>query len=179
MYSGRELAEAVVDAPAETVFSLLDDHRRLSRHMERRSWRMGWGKVESTLDAAEGRAVGSRITMRGRVFGILVFLEEVVTMRRPPLEKSWETVGPQRLLVIGPYRMMFRLSPLGANERCALVVAIEYDLPASGIFRLLGLAWGRSYARWCTRRMVHDAQHMVADASHQRPAAFAYQTTPL
>ena len=43
--------------------------------------------------------------MNGRILGLKLSLDEVVTERDPPARKVWETVGVPRLLVIGPYRM--------------------------------------------------------------------------
>jgi hypothetical protein len=95
----------------------LDDHTRLSAHMRRRSWRMGWGRLHLQLDERAGRAVGSRIRLEGRVFGVRLALEEVVTEHAPPTRKVWVTVGTPRLLVIGRYRMGFALVPASAGAR--------------------------------------------------------------
>ena len=160
MYSRHEEHSAPINASAERVFDQLDDQTRLTEHMSKRSWKMGWGKMETVLDAQQGRSVGSHIVLRGRVFGIRLYLDEVVTVREPPLTKTWETIGEPRLLVIGPYRMGFDLTP---NDTTAqLRVAIDYDLPTKGISRVLGRLFGRSYAQWCTRQMVRDAQHSFA-----------------
>jgi hypothetical protein len=53
--------------------------------------------------------------------------------------------------------MGFELRPDGTATQ--LRVAIDYELPAKGISRWLGRLFGQSYAEWCTRRMVRDAQH--------------------
>lgn len=160
MYSRHEEHSAPINASAERVFGQLDDQMRLTEHMSKRSWKMGWGRMETVLDAQHGRSVGSHIVLRGRVFGIRLYLDEVVTMRDPPLTKRWETVGEPRLLVIGPYRMGFDLMP--DDTTAQLRVAIDYELPTKGISRLLGRLFGRSYAKWCTRRIVRDAQHSFA-----------------
>ncbi len=160
MYSRHEEHCAPINASAERVFDQLDDQTRLTEHMSKRSWKMGWGKMETVLDAQQGRSVGSHIVLRGRVFGIRLYLDEVVTLREPPLTKTWETIGEPRLLVIGPYRMGFDLTP--GDTTAQLRVAIDYDLPTKGISRLLGRLFGRSYAQWCTRQMVRDAQHSLA-----------------
>ena len=156
MYSRHEEYARPVSGKAELVFEHLDDQVRLSAHMSKRSWKMGWGRMNIRLDDGRGRIVGSRMALEGRVFGFRLFLEEVVTERLPPFRKSWETIGQPRLLVIGPYRMGFELVPRGSTSH--LKVAIDYELPRSGLSRLLGLLFGRSYAKWCTKRMVLDAQ---------------------
>ena len=74
----------VVNAPAEAVFSRLDDPRLLSAHMSRSSWMMAGSQMALELDASQGRAVGASIRMRGRVLGIALSLEEIVTERNPP-----------------------------------------------------------------------------------------------
>ena len=160
MYSRHEEYSAPINASAERVFDKLDDQTRLSSHMSKRSWKLGWGKMETVLDAENGRSVGSHIVLRGRVFGIRLYLDEVVILREPPLKKTWETVSEPRLLVIGSYRMGFDLTPDGTKAQ--LRVAIDYELPTKGITWLLGRLFGRSYAKWCTRRMVRDAQHSFA-----------------
>ena len=157
MYSRHEEHSASIDASAERVFDKLDDPMHLTEHMSKRSWKMGWGRMETVLDAQHGQSVGSHIVLRGRVFGIRLYLDEIVTRRERPLTKTWETVGEPRLLIIGPYRMGFDLKP--GDKIAQLRVAIDYDLPTKGISRLLGLLFGRSYAKWCTQQMVRDAQH--------------------
>lgn len=160
MYSHHEQYDGKVGASLDRLFEMLDDQTRLSAHMTKRSWKMGWGKMEILLDEQRGKAVGSHIVLRGRIFGIGIYLDEVVTRRDPPLAKQWKTVGQPRLLVIGPYQMGFAIAPnlTGAT----LTVAIDYDLPQKGIFRILGLLFGRPYAKWCTRKMVQDAQRSLS-----------------
>lgn len=96
---------AFIDASPEDVFAFVDDHSRFSSHMSQSSWMMGGGRMSVNLDEAKGQAVGSHIRLSGRVFGVPVHLDEVVTRREPPIYKVWETVGAPRLLVIGAYSM--------------------------------------------------------------------------
>jgi hypothetical protein len=141
----------------EQVFVHLDDQTRLSAHMNKRSWKMAWGKLETLLDSQRGRAVGSHIGLRGRVLGLTLYLDEVVIAREAPERKTWATVGEPRLLVIGSYRMGFSLERRDPGFS-SLRVEIDYDLPERGFSRFLGWLFGKSYAKWCTRRMVVDAQ---------------------
>jgi len=157
MYSHHEEHRASINASAARVFDKLDDPNHLTEHMSKRSWKMGWGRMETVLDAQLGRSVGSHIVLRGRVFGIQLYLNEVVTLRQPPLSKTWETVGEPRLLIIGCYQMGFVLIP--ADTTSQLRVTIDYDLPRQGISRLLGRLFGRWYAKWCTQQMVRDVEH--------------------
>ncbi len=156
MYTRHEEYRGRVNASIERVFGHLDDHTRLSAHMSERSWKMGWGRMDLTLDAKNGREVGAHIVLEGRVLGIRLFLDEIVTERVPPTRKSWETVGEPRLLVIGAYKLGVDLTPDGSGV--GLRVGIDYELPGAGLSRVLGRLFGRSYAKWCTKKMVIDAQ---------------------
>ena len=144
-----------LNASPEDAFTYLDDFRKLSAHMEEPSALMLGSTMTITTDALNGRATGSRVRMKGRMLGMTVSLDEVVTERRPPWTKSWQTVDVN-LLVIGQYRLGFALTPNG-DHGSLLRVFIDYDLPHRGLSRWLGKAFGKTYARWCTERMASDA----------------------
>jgi hypothetical protein len=114
-------------------------------------------------DGGRGRAIGSHLRMSGRVLGIHLALDEIVTHREPPFRKTWETVDETRILVIGAYRMGFFISPTSGGSR--LVVVIDYRLPAHGLARGLGLLLGRTCAGWCIQRMVGDARGAAGPTS--------------
>jgi polyketide cyclase/dehydrase/lipid transport protein len=150
---GRHKERSVlVAAPPEVVFAYVDDHSRLSSHMSTSSWMIGGGRMGVELDAAKGQAVGSHVRLSGKVFGIPLFLDEVVTRRNPPREKVWETVGTPRLLVIGSYRMGLDVKQDNGNSR--LRVFIDYDLPTGRATRWLGRLFGGMYATWCVGQML-------------------------
>lgn len=150
-----------VHASVDEVFAHLDDHTRAASHMSEPSWMLGGGRMETELDEGLGQRVGSRIRLAGRVFGVELLVEEIVTERDPPRRKVWETTGTPKLLVMGHYRMGFALSSSGKGA--ALRVFIEYALPATVPTRWLGRVLSRFYARWCTQQMVTEAiQHFAA-----------------
>ena len=154
-----------VDALPIEVFDFLDDHRRLSAHMTKPSWQMAGSSMSIGMDEKQGRALGSRITLRGSILGLSLEVEEVVTQYDRPFSKAWETVGSPRLLVIGPYGMGFSVSARQGGS--ILRVFIDYAPPGAGAARVLGQLFGKSYARWCTQRMVRDAMvHFNARGSH-------------
>lgn len=159
--------EAAVRVAADPgrVFAWLDDQTRLAAHMQRPSAMMGGGRMTYELDVGRGQAVGSHIRMGGAAFGLSMSVDEVVTEREPPRRKVWKTVGTPRMLIIDRYEMGFEIAPDGDGSR--LRVWIDYDRPARGTGRWLGLLLGASYARWCVGRMVSDA----VDAFAAAPAA--------
>ena len=156
-------SSAVVPASPERVFAHIDDHERLSSHMNQSSWRMGGGRMKTILDKGRGQRVGSHIRVSGRVLGLELSLDEVVIEREPPTRKAWQTVGSPRLLVIGSYRMHFEVTPAGSG--CLLRVFIDYALPPHWPDRWLGRVFGGYYAHWCTQSMVNDAVGQFASCA--------------
>lgn len=150
----HEETSALLSAPIDSAFAYLDDFHALSAHMERRSLMMAGSRMRIETDNDGGRAVGSHVRMQGRIFGMDLALEEVVTERDAPRRKAWRTLDA-KLLVIGQYELGFELTPRG--EKTALRVFIDYELPRAGAARWLGRAFGPTYARWCTARMARDA----------------------
>lgn len=150
-------ASGPVAAPPAAVYAFLDDHANLSAHMRRSSGMMLGSAMTLIMEEDHARRVGSRFGFTGRILGIPVSVEEVVTGREPPVSKTWETTGEPHLWVIGRYAMGFELAPR-QKAGTTLHVYIHYDLPAEGFGRLMGHVFSGVYARWCTRRMVADAQ---------------------
>lgn len=145
----------IVKASREETFALLDDHTRLSAHMSKRSWMMAGSRMSIDMDDAQGRSIGSRIRLSGRILGLRLSVDEVVAERNPPLRKVWRTTAPPRLLIIGSYQMGFNIEPQADISR--LLVFIDYALPEGLITRWLGRVVGGLYAQWCTNRMAKDA----------------------
>ena len=143
-----------LNVPPEAAFAYLDDFRKLSAHMEKSSAMMMGSKMRITADGLDGRAVGSRVRMDGKMLGMTLSLDEVVTERQPPFKKTWRTVDA-KLVVVGQYQLGFALSPSG--DRSLLRVFIDYELPHQGFARWLGKLLGKTYARWCVERMANDA----------------------
>ena len=154
----------IIAATADAVFSHLDAHNRLASHMTRSSWMMAGSAIDIEVDAAKGQAAGSHIHLRGRVLGIPIHVEEVVTEHEPPFRKAWETIGAPKLLVIGHYKMGFEITPQGASS--LLRVFIDYDLPEP--LRWLGRLLGGFYARWCTESMAKDAAAFFTPSARQK-----------
>lgn len=133
-------ASVRVNAPPAQLFAFMDDPRHLAAHMSKSSWMMAGSSMAIETDAGGGTKVGSHIRMNGRVMGLTLALDEVVTEHRPPERKSWQTVGSPRLIVIGPYELGFDIEPLEQGSH--LRVFIEYSLPYRGLSRFLGMLFG-------------------------------------
>jgi hypothetical protein len=148
-------ARGDVEAPAEVVFAFLDDQENLSSHMRKPSGMMLGTTMTIIMEPDHTKRVGSRFGFTGRILGIPLKVDEIVTSRTPPFTKTWETTTEPTLWVIGKYGMGFELIPQG--PRTELRVYIRYARPAAMLGKILGWLFGPSYARWCTRLMVDDA----------------------
>ena len=142
-------------ASVEQVFAFLDDPKALAAHMGESSMMMLGARMSIDVDADGGRVIGSKVRMQGRVLGVRISLEEVITQRQVPAMKVWETIGTPRLLVISHYRMGFELTRSGASS--LVRVFIDYSLPIKPPGSWLGRLLGAGYARWCTKQMVTGA----------------------
>ena len=155
MFALHHESAALLNAGVGDAFAYLDDFRQLSAHMAKRSAMMAGSRMAIETDERGGRAVGSKVRMRGSMMGMKLALEEMVTEREPPRRKAWQTVDAN-LLVIGQYRLGFELEPAGEATRARIF--IDYELPGKAPARWLGKLSSKIYARWCTERMARDAE---------------------
>lgn len=139
-----------IPANTEDVFNFVDDHTNLSSHMNKSSWMMGGGKMETLIDEKGGKEVGSHIQMSGKVFGIELYLDEVIKQREPPRLKVWKTVGTPKLLIVGSYQMKAEIKPQEGGS--LLQVSIDYELPTKHVW--LGKLFSGFYAKWCVEQML-------------------------
>lgn len=112
--------------------------------------------METALDSGEGRLEGSVIRLSGRVFGIELFVEEVVTQRREPTHKEWRTINNPRLLIIGNYRMGFDLAD--NSGKVQVRIYIDYELPKLHLLKPVVRFLAKAYARWCIEQMASGAR---------------------
>ena len=166
-FSFHNESTAVANAPVDRVFAYLDDPKALAAHMGESSMMMAGSRMLIDVDADGGRVVGSKIRMQGRMMGIALSLEEVITERQVPSRKVWETIGTPNLVVMAHYRMGFELTP--RDDASMVRVFIDYSLPTSAPGSWLGHLLGGVYARWCTKQMADDvARHFDATRALHR-----------
>jgi hypothetical protein len=123
---------------------------------------MAGSRMRYEFDAGRGRALHSRVRLRGSILGMTLEIEEQVIEYARPTSKTWQTTGSPRMLVLAAYRMGFALIP--RDEACRLQVFIDYALPETGAARWLGRIAGAPYARWCVSSMVAEAVRHFGNA---------------
>jgi len=148
----------VLPVTPEQAFDYTNDHARFSSHMNDSSWMMMGSKMKITTDDMLGKTIGSHIFMEGSIFGIPLFVDEVVTEYKRPNIKTWKTEKVRNLLIIGQYSMKIEIFPQGNNS--LLRVSINYDLPDK--HRWFGILFGSYYAHWCVQQMIVGAKKYFA-----------------
>ena len=150
------------NAPVEQVSAFLDDPQALAAHMGESSMMMPGSSMSIDVDAGGGRMIGSKVRMQGRMPGLRLSPEKVITEREAPAMKVWETIGTPKLLGISHYRMGFELTRNGASS--LVRVFIDYSLPIKPPGSWIGHWLGAVFARCCTKQMVkgcHQALHLM------------------
>lgn len=71
--------------------------------MQKRSLMMLGATMRYDVDAGNGQVVGSIVKMRGKVLGMELLVEEIITEWHPPWRKSWQTLDRPKFLVIDSY----------------------------------------------------------------------------
>lgn len=151
-YNRHYEEKRMIKASAENIFAYADDYSNFSSHMNKSSWMMGGGRMNTQVDSERFQKIGSHLKMTGSVFGAKLFLDEVVKTHNPPSRKEWETVGNINLIVIDHYRLGFEIKPNDSNS--SIDIYIDYNLPKSFKTRLVGILFGGMYAKWCVRQMI-------------------------
>lgn len=72
-------SSGLANAPVEQVFAFLDDPQALAAHMGESSMVMLGSRMSINVDAGGGRVIGSKVRMQGRMLGIRLSLDEVIT----------------------------------------------------------------------------------------------------
>jgi len=166
MYEESATSTIELLAPPQQVFEFLDDPAVVGAHMQKPSLMMLGATMEYDVDAGNGQVVGSIVKMRGKVLGMELFVEEIVTEWQPPWRKSWQTLGHPKLLVIDSYHMDFVVSPISGGSR--VIVKIQYSYSRSPLGSWLGGVPARAYAKWCVSKMTTDAGSHFAPAPQNR-----------
>lgn len=156
---------AIIDAPAERVFAYVDDIRNLARHMsEGGSMPMMGSKLGLEIVTPYPTGVGATYRYSGRVMGLAIDFSETVTRYIPGREKIWCTVGAPRLLVIDSYEMRVLVEPVSASAT-RLTISVDYQLPRSGVWRLIGGMLAGRYAQWCLSSMINGTSRDAQQSS--------------
>ena len=80
-------SKVVLNTSVDVLLLTWTTSKKLSAHMQKSSGMMMGSKMTIEMDAGDGRVLGSKVRMYGKMMGMALSLEEVVTERKPPLQR--------------------------------------------------------------------------------------------
>lgn len=146
-----------INAPVETAFNYLDDLSKTGMHMSENSAMMMGGKLKLEHLPGPEKGTGAKYRWSGKMMGLPLDFTVEVTKWIKNQEKTWETTGTPKMIILGWYRMNLKTEPAGAGGTRASL-GIEYTPPEGLFYRFLSAILAPFYARWCVSRMLADAK---------------------
>jgi hypothetical protein len=149
--------EIIINAPVEAAFDYLDDLSKTGMHMSESSAMMMGSKL--TLEHLPGPESGAGAKYRwfGKMMGLPLDFTVEVTKWIKNEEKTWETIGAPKMIILGWYRMRLMTEPDNAGGTRTWL-EIEYTPPEGLFYRFLSAVFAPIYARWCVSKMLTDAK---------------------
>lgn len=71
-------------------------------------------------------------------------------------EKTWETIGPAKLIIYSWYRMHLNVAKTGNKTLAEL--SITYEKPQRFFYKILSFFFADWYCRWCLTNMLNDTK---------------------
>ena len=93
--------------------------------------------------------------------GLTVDFSETVIHYIPGREKVWRMTGEPRLLILDSCEMRVLVEP-DTDTKARLTITIDYALPRTGFWLLLGGLLARSYVNWCLGNMIEGTVQQLA-----------------
>lgn len=155
----REQYEVEIMASPEKVFAHLDDINNVGWHMSEKSSMPMMGSRLKLEVIDDKKGVGATYRWKGSVMGMTVDIQETVTKWVRDGEKTWQTIGKPKMIVMSGYTM--HLSLTGTDKGTRVVFEIDYSLPKTPWGWIIGKLLARRYAKWCLQRACEDAKRTL------------------
>lgn len=146
----------VIHATPEQVFTQMDDLSKTGMHMRESSMMMMGSKLNLEQLSPNASGVGAKYRWYGKMMGMTIDFNEMVTKWEPPILKEWETIGDAQIIIMRWYRMWFEIAPFedGTNAK----LSISYLPPKSWYYRVLSFLFAPWYCNWCLNNMLNDTK---------------------
>ena len=163
-----EQYEVEILAPPEKVFAHMEDINNVGWHMsgERSMPMMGSRLILEVIDDKKG--VGATYRWKGSIMGMIIDIEETVTKWVRDREKTWQTIGKPKMIVMSDYTMHLLLTPTEGGTHA--MFEIDYSLPKTPWGWMIGKLLARKYAKWCIQRACEDAKKVLESRTEEKGA---------
>ena len=78
-------------------------------------------------------------------------------------EKSWETKGPAKIIIMSWFKMDLKVNRTG--EYSVAELSIAYEQPKGFFKRILSFLLADWYCRWCINNMLNDAEKRLLETA--------------
>jgi hypothetical protein len=147
------------NAPADIVFSYLDDLGVTGMHMTQSSTMMMGSKLNLEYLTTHHKGLNSKYRWTGKMIGMKMDFTVEVTKWINPVEKAWETIGEAKMIIYSWYRMHLLVYPNGNTTQAEL--SITYEKPKGWFARIVSSLFADWYCNWCLKNMLSDSKKMV------------------
>lgn len=149
----------VYNAPAEKVFSYLDDLSVTGMHMTKSSGMMMGSKLHLEYLTLNHSGLGSKYRWTGTMMGMKMDFTVEVTKWVEGVEKVWETTGEAKMIIYFSYRMHLLVYPEGNRTQAEL--SITYEKPKGGFGKIVSFLFADWYSNWCLKKMLSDSKRKI------------------
>lgn len=147
------------NAPADKVFSYLDDLGVTGMHMTKSSGMMIGSKLDLEFLTKQHTGIGSKYQWTGSMMGMKMDFTVEVTKWVEGVEKVWETVGEAKMIIYSWYRMHLLVYPKGNTTQAEL--SIIYEKPKGWFAKIISFLFADWYCYWCLKNMLHDSKTKI------------------
>ena len=149
----------------EKVFAQMDDFSKTGMHMSESSMMMMGSKLKLEQLSPNPAGVDAKYHWYGRMMGMTIDFNEIVTKWQPPKLKEWETVGKAKIIIMSWYRMWFEITP--AENGTIAKLSISYLPPTPWFYKILSFFFAKLYCNWCLNNMLNDTRNELEKNSKQ------------
>ncbi|MEJ5962972.1 SRPBCC family protein [Pedobacter immunditicola] len=149
----------IIAAPADKVFDYMDQLDKTGMHMMKSSTMMMGSKLALVQVSENSSGLNSSYRWHGSVMGWNTDFTVRVTKWIRYKEKVWETIGEAKMIIMSWYRM--KLLVMRQNQASEVELSIDYKLPRSGFYRVLGYIFAPIYSHWCLKNMLNDSKKQL------------------
>jgi predicted ATPase len=149
----------IYNAPADKVFSYLDDLGVTGMHMTKSSLMMMGSKLHLEFLTKHHTGIGSKYQWKGTMMGMKMNFTVEVTKWVEGVEKVWETIGEAEMIIYSWYRMHLLVYPKGNTSEAEL--SITYEKSKEWFTKILSFLFADWYCNWCLKNMLSDSKRKI------------------
>jgi hypothetical protein len=151
------------NASPQKVFDHLDDLGVTGMHMTQSSGMMMGSKLHLEYLTTNHTGLRSKYRWTGTMMGMKMDFTVEVTNWIEGVEKTWETIGPAKMIIYSWYRMHLLVTTKENKTNAEL--SITYEKPNGWFARIISFLVADWYCNWCLKNMLSDSKRKIESES--------------